>query len=305
MTKKSVIFTFDKSYHISYNQDYFCCVGSDVLMYNRENGRLVAKLKGIRQPSCSKFMLDGRLVVKTTRGAYFIYDTETMLLLKSIPAPPKVKGSTSEFCVTEDGKYILDFSYVFPKAQFIAIEIESGICKFFDLGNARDGTILSTELSTKYYVITDCAETIDAGDVNRREYYKLTYESGRFCLNNIFAENHTKPFILDYAISKFFAADCNGKIKIFDIANVCHGEFEYLKDGILYDFKVSESGRFVVLVESRNVRVYDSVNGTCVKQFDVDYGCFADFIDDTKLLIGTWEKGYCVSLEQPTPTTQV
>lgn len=296
--KNDIIYTFKKSYHISYNKDYFCCVGSNVCLYDLKDGKLVSEFKNIKHPSGSVFTSNQKLVVKTTTGSYYIYDLDTMTLNKKIPPPKGVKGSITDFQITSDNKYIIDFSYVFPTRELMLIEIETGAYTFFNLGYCRLGYVFLTETESKFYVIASCAETIDAPDVSIKDIYELSYNSGEFKLQKLFTDNEANVLIADYVSNKFAISDRSNKIRLFDINKKHQEVLEYNRDGVLYDLKLSKSGKLAALAESRNVYIYDIIKKECIKSYEVDYGCFVDFFDnDTKLLIGTWEKGYCVSIE--------
>lgn len=290
------IFTFDKSYHISHNQDYFCCVGTNVVLYNLKTGEFVSKFKRIKQPNYSKFTSNRTLIVKTTTGIYHIYDLDLMVPVKTIPPPPNVMSSNTNFQVTADNKYIIDFLYEFPTYKLMIVEIETGIHSFFDLGYARNGFVFSTEIESKYYVIANCAETIGASDVSVVDFYELSYRSGKFSLQKIFENKHNKLSVVDYNSNKFVVADYSNKISLFDVQNNFLNDFEYSKDGILYDLKISPNGQLVALIESKNVYIYDVLKKECINSLKIEYGCFVDFLDDTKILIGTWKKGFCISL---------
>ena len=294
--KTKILYTFKKSYNISYNQDYFCCLGSNVNLYDFNSGKFVSKFNDIKKPNYSRFTSNQNLVVKTMAGSYHIYNLVSMNLIKKIPPPKNVLGSITNFLITSDNKYIIDFSYVFPTYELLIIEIETGAYTFFNLGYSRKGFVFPTETNSKYYVVTSCAETIDAPDVHIQEIYELTYTSDKFKLKKLFSDSLGKLSIADYRSTKFVIADYSNKIKLFDAQKGFQDEFEYNRNGVLYDLKLSKTGRYIVLVESQNVYIYNLNNKECIKAYKVDYGCFADFLDDTRLLIGTWEKGYCVSL---------
>lgn len=295
--KTNVLYKFEKSYHISYNQDYFSCVGSKVNLYRFHNGEFVTEFNDIQQPNDSKFTSDQRLVVKTTTGGYHIYNLLSMELMKKIPPPKKVRGSTTSFLITSDNKYIIDFSYVCPTYELMIMEMETGKYTFFPLEYARRALVFPTEVESRYYVVTLCAETIDAPGVSIRDFYELTYTSGQFKLQKLFLDDLSKISKADYRSNKFAFADYSNKIKLFDVQKNFQDELEYSGNGILYDLKLSKNGRWLALAESQNIFVYDLNSKECIRNYPVDYGCFVDFLDDdTKLLIGTWEKGYCVSL---------
>ncbi|MBQ9745421.1 MAG: hypothetical protein IJW21_01190 [Clostridia bacterium] len=294
--KTEILYTFKKSFHISYNKDYFCCVGSNVNLYDFNSGEFVSGFKGIKQPNYSRFTSNKNLIVKTTDGNYHIYDLVSNELVKIIPPPKKVLSSITSFQVTPDDKYIIDFSYIFPTYKLVIGEIETGEYKFLDIGYARIGFIFKAETDFKYYVVTNCAEAIDAPDVSFQEFYELTYTAGSYNLKKLFSNHNSRTEITDYSSNKFAVSDHSNNIKIFDTQGNLQDELEYNKNGVLYDLKLSANGRYIALAESKNVYVYDLMNKECVKSYEVEYGCFVDFIDDTKLLIGTWKNGYCVSL---------
>lgn len=293
----NLIFNFEKSYHISHNQDYFCCVGTKVNLYNLQDGKLTSKFTDVKHSSCSRFTSNGKLIVKASTGVYYVYDLDTMTLIKKIPPPKKVLSSITGFQITSDNKYIIDFSYIFPTYQLMFIEIKTGEYTFFDLGYCRKAFVLSSETELKYYIVVNCSSTADATDVSIQEIYELSYTNSGFKLQKLFVNNDIRLSAVDYTLNKFVFADYSNKIKFFDMKNNSWESLEYTMNGVLYDLKFAKNGKLLALVESQNVYVYDVIKKICVKTFKVEYGCFADFFDnDTKLLIGTWKKGYCLSL---------
>ena len=302
--KNDILYRFKRSYHISYNQDYFCCVGAGVNLYHYKNGEFVANFKGLQHPDCSGFTSDQNLIVRTTVGKYHVYNLASMEYIKKILPPKKDTHVSEDFQITSDDKYIIDFFYVYPTAKLVVVEIETGTHTFFDLGYARHGLVLQTETESKYYVVTICAEELHAPDVSILEFYEFTYTSGKFNLKKLFSQSQGSRVMvseIDYRANKFAFADYRNKIRLFDVQTGSQDEFEYEEydflNGILYDMKLSKNGRYIALATSDNIYVFDLETKECIKNYEVDYGCFVDFIDDdTKLLIGTWEKGYCVAL---------
>lgn len=294
--KNEILYTFGKSYHISHNQDFFCCVGSSVHLYDFNNGKSVYNFKNIKNPSCSEFMPDKNLIVKTTTGHYYVYDLVSMNLIKKILLSKGMYASTADFKTTSDNKYIIDFSYIFPISKLMITYIETKEHILFDIGNSRGGCILKTESNSKYYVVTKCAEMVDSPDISTNVFYELTYKSGQFKLKELFSEKG-RFSLTDYCSNRFACADYSNKITIFDIEKNIKDKFEYNSNDVLYDLKLSKSGNLIALAESQNIYIYDLKSKKNIKTYDVDYGCFVGFLDnDTKLLVGTWEKGYCVSL---------
>lgn len=291
-----ILYTFEKSYHISHNQDFVCCVGSCVNLYDIGSGELIYKFKDIKYPSCSKFTSNKTLIVKTAGGSYYIYDLVSMSFVKKILPPKNALGSTSEFQITADNKYIIDFSYSFPTKELVVIDIETGKYNYFNLGYCRKGFVFSTAKSSEYYVIANCAETNDAPDTGFQEYYELIYKSGKFKLQKLFNDSRGKLAIADFISNKFAIADYSNRISFFDAKKIFVDELKYEKNGILYDLKLSKDGRYIALAESQKVYIYNLDDKKCVKTYEVKNGCFVDFLDDTRLLVGTWNKGYCLEI---------
>lgn len=295
--KTKILYTFGKSYDISYNQNYFCCVGINVNIYNLSNGELKTKIDNIRHPICSRFTFAKNLIVKTALGDYYIYDLDAMKLIKKITVPHKF-DSTTEFIITSDSRYIIDFYYNFPHLSLMFIEIDTGKYNIIEIGDSRKCHVFSTEFENTYYVVSSCVKSKDSPQTKFQELYELTYNCRGFELKKMNTCNLGKISTVDYNSKKFVFADYGNKIMILDIQGEITDKFEYSKTGIIYDLKLSNNGRYIAIAESQNVYVYDLNSKQCIYNYEVDYGCFVDFFDnDTKLLIGMWNKGYCVSLD--------
>ena len=283
---------FSKSYNISYNDDYFCCVGLGANLYNKSNGESVIRFKGIPKPACSGFTSD-KLVVKG-EGKHYIYDLKSMELEKVIPLPRKDHGSITDFALTSDGRYIIDSSCVdFPTNRIRIIDIKTGENTFIDADLSGSIKILETENDSVFYIVRCCLEDYGTARVIKREFFELIYDSGKFELKKMFERNGDAGCVT-YCGGRFALEDYN-KITVIDIQNNVVNEFccdEFLLH--LCDLKLSSDGRYAALAQSKKISIYDMVEKKWVKSYDVEYGCFVDFFDEDKLLIGTWQKGYCV-----------
>ncbi|MGM9680920.1 MAG: hypothetical protein ACI3XR_05390 [Eubacteriales bacterium] len=293
--KKDIIYTFDKSYSISYNSDFFCCIGESAKLFDIKTGAFEFKFSGMKHPYYSCFISDNRLVVKTTLGYYFVYDLVSKSLLNKLHPPKGVRGSNTEFVVTPDHKYIIDFAYIFPVSKLMFMEIETGKYTLYDLPSVATGRIFYDEAESEYHIIS--SRKNDDPETNNVNFYSFHYpyrESEQhkisLCHNNDFSA-------VDYRCTKIAICGYNNIICTYDMKTGIRKEFCYEKDGVTYDLKWSKNGKYIVLVEARKIRIFDVASQMCIKAFDVDYGCFADFYDDdSKLLIGTWEKGYCIDV---------
>lgn len=288
-----IVFNFKKSYSISYNNDYFCCVGGSVNLYDIYTGAHRVSFTDIKQPCYSQFTMDNKLFVKA-QGGYYVYDLYTFKLERRIPRPRGVKWGSDKFCLTPDNKYIIDFAEVFPESQLMVINIISGDYTLNDLHGARVAELFYNKSESRYYIASIIGD--ESNDCVFSEYYcfdypfdKLQIKKLPFCLDDY--------AVIDYHNGKFAVVKYNGEIIIYDSVSKTKENFGYDKDMVLHSVKWSESGRYLALTESGSIVIIDITTKSIAKTYEVDYGCFADFYDnDTKLLIGTWEKGYCVDI---------
>lgn len=296
--KKDIIFKFKKSYTISHNKNYFCCVGGSVNLYDVKKGELEMTFKDMKHPSSSKFTSDNSLIVNTTTGYYFIYDIASKTLINKYRPPKGVLGSTTDFAVTPDNKFIIDFAYIFPYSQLMIMELETGKYMLYDLNRARTGKLLFDESESKYYIITKKNEIVDNQETHYTDFYSFSYPFQTLELQKLLLPKFKHFSDIDYNSGRFAMDVYPNKINIYNINTDEEEQICYEEDGVLYDLKWSENGRYIALAETRKIHIIDVATKRCIKSYDVDWGCFADFYDnDTKLLIGTWEKGYCVDLK--------
>lgn len=298
-SSKNIVFRFCKSYSISYKKDLFCCVGSSVNLYDTKTGEYKASFNDMTQPNFSKFTSDNRLIVKTTRGYYYIYDLASKKLIKKLRPPKRVLGSTTDFTITPDNRFILDFAEIFPNSQLLVMEIETGEYTLYDLGGAKSCNIFHDKSTSEYHI--ESTKTSEAGNACYAELYTFSYpfEQLALKLELVFDKEFSQ---VDYHSGKLAIAGYEGKITIYDTNSSTEEQYNYDNGGVLYGLKWSKNGRLLVLTESEKIQILDTKTKKCVISYDVDYGCFADFYDnDTKLLIGTWQKGYCVDIGSVLP----
>ena len=229
-------------------------------------------------------------------GGYFIYNLCTFDLEKRIPRPSGVKRSSYQFTLTPDNNYIIDFAEAFPNEKLLIIDVETGKSHLYDFGSARVSSLFYDNCKSKYYIATR------TGDSLYKHFYSLYYSFDSIFDINTF-EIQKLPFSYDdysqitFNHGIFAYAKYNGEIEIFDVDSKIEDILQYVNNGVLYDMKLSQNGRYIAIAQSRMIQIIDITAKQVVKSFDVDSGCFVDFYDnDAKLLIGTWEKGYCVDI---------
>ena len=100
-----------------------------------------------------------------------------------------------------------------------------------------------------------------------------------------------------FSCGNFYISGCNDKISVVNAHTKKDSFVRYEKNGPVTYLNCSKSGEYIVVVESNVINVIAVGSNNCFQSFEVEHGCFADFYDhDSKLLIGTWERGYCVDL---------
>ena len=297
INKEKIILTFDVSYNISHNEEYFCCVGRTVNLYDVHTGERKICFKDMDHPSFSAFTTDNRLIVKTATGHYMIYDLDKKERIRKINPPKGVLGSTSNFVVTPDNKFIISFAEIFPYAQLVLLEIETGEYRFYHIDDAVSCRILYNESESKYYIAASKRHiNDDRTETQNTELYLFTYPFQEFALQSVrLTDMSVSEF--DYNRGRFALAGYSDVVRIYDTDTALTEQFHYDKDMVLYHMEWSKNGKYLVLVETFTVFIYDVAAKKCIKTYDVDHGCFASFYDnDTKLLIGTWNEGYLIDI---------
>jgi uncharacterized protein with WD repeat len=294
---KDIVFKFKKSYTISHNKDYFCCVGGSVNLYDVKNGELKVNFNDMKQPNFSDFTCDNRLIIKTAKGYYYIYDITSKTLINKLRPPKGVLGSTTNFAITPDNKFIIDFAYIFPICQLMIMEIETGEYMLYNLNGAKNCRVLFNESESKYYIVMTKSENVDDPATQYTDFYCFIYPFQELELQKMPVYSKMCFSQIDCNGGKFAIVGYTNVISIYDINAGAEEQLSYDKDGVLYHLKWSKNGRYIILAESRTIHIINVETKIRIKSYDVDYGCFAEFYDsDTKLLIGTWKEGYCINI---------
>ena len=300
LDNSEIIYTFKRSYSISYNNNLFCCVGGSINLYSIKSGMLEATIKDTKQPLFSQFTTDNRLIVKAPTG-YFVYDLQSYRQIKKLTLPNCEKSSTTSFVLSPDNKFIIDFVYIFPFQQLMIMEIETGEHALYHLFRARTPRVFYSNNNSAFYIVT----TDDNYDLNLNERFAASFYSVKYPF--VKPEINRLSFCLgkysqiDYHGNKFASAGFDGIITVYDVSKYETQLIEYEKKGVLYCIRWSNSGRFLAVAETNAIQIIDTVSCKTIRSIDIKYGCYAAFYDnDTKLLIGTWEKGYCIDISQTT-----
>ena len=205
------------------------------------------------------------------------------------------QGSTTSFAITPDNKFIIDFAYTFPFSQLMIMEIETGEYKLYDLDGATTCKLMYDEIISRYYIITN--KRIENPETYYVDLYSFEYPYHELELQKTPIPNRKNISNIDYNMGKFAIKGHKNVISIYDMQTGGEEQINCEEYWVIHDLKWSKNGQYIALVESHVVHIFDVSTKIRIKSYDVDYGCFAEFYDsDTKLLIGTWEKGYCIDI---------
>lgn len=304
MKKEDIVFKLKKSYHISHNAKYICCLGKNVNIYDATSGEATGSIKSIKYLSFSRFLSEEKLIVKTGEGIYYICDLENKEIVKKIHSPRNAHPTTSEFAITPDKKYIVDFVEVSGKAKLMFVQIETGEKVLYDFADARRCRLFYDDSKKMFYIaafkVTDFKEGF-------WDFYTMECSPPTFTLEKIEIGKIGEPYDINLNTgdvvslkniikSSILYSTC--EIIIYNMYTKKKESFVCENCGVTHELKFSSDGKYLVLVQSERVSVFDVSKKELIKSFELDYACFADFTDDGKLFVGTWEKGYLLNVSQ-------
>jgi uncharacterized protein with WD repeat len=173
--KNDIVFKFKKSYNIAYNEKYICCLGECVNLYDSISGEHLKSIKEIQNPNFSKFTSDNKLVSKTTKGEYFIYDLESEVIVEKVSPHDGVLGSITDFVITPDNKFIIDFAHISMEHKLMFIEIETGEKILYNLQDARTCKLFHNDSKTEFYIAITRAPNSIKSSLCQLDFYLLKY----------------------------------------------------------------------------------------------------------------------------------
>ena len=102
---------------VIYNDKYTATLtGQSVYIRDRETGDEITRFKGLRYAYRAVFNpIKNMLVVKSTEPWLYFYSLETMSLIRRIKCKKAYQVQDSGFCVSTDGKYIINIEGIVRK----------------------------------------------------------------------------------------------------------------------------------------------------------------------------------------------
>ena len=290
--KENIIHKYGVLYRAMIKDDYTYVMGKDVKVYRSKTGDLIASLKDLRHPGCLSPIGDHSLLVKNTSGLYCLYDTQSFTLQHKFRKPPSRDPQDSDFVFSRDGENIIDIFNNFPRQYLMQIHIKTGVYQIKELHGIVCPRLFFDEKNKHYVMVSSTIK-----DSLYEQHLVISIFSGFDGEINEIARiyspyNHSidyKRGVLVYTESE--------RICMYDTMTKKTSFFTFSVKGLVSCVRLSQNDKYIVLTQKNRVQVYEVHTGLCLKKYDIEYGCFADFCDnDTKLFIGTWEKGYLISL---------
>lgn len=306
--QKEVLYLFDRSCAITYDNNYFCCTGyRSVYLYSIETGKLAHKITGLPRPFLSRLTNDNKLIVKTQKGEYRIYDIISGSLLRSFSLPKNLIKNTPSFFPTPDGRFIISLETENHFVRLQMIETETGNYSRYDLNEAWEADLFYSETESKFYITAVHFDELEKSFYTSFYYFFYPCDKPDIITMPLRSNNYDK---IDYNSNRFALSlrqtggiifHKSEDIVILDLETNNADSINVETEDVLNSVRISKSGRYLAVAGSGSIQIIDVARKRSVHKYKVDNGCFVDFYDnDTKLLIGTWEKGFCVDISSIT-----
>ncbi len=292
-------FKFSRSFEIKKSPDrkYFATIGSSLIIWDANTGKKISTLSQIRDPDTMSFSGTGKLLaVKNTSGKIAIYEMESLTYLKSVQ-PTKEEGCEVYF--TPDERYIVSADW---NGNIYTVEIESGEISIIKKDNimynrmeyiAEEKQFIFhskqkyTRVVWEYPFDKNKAQIIAYGT----EYESVVWSHANQCFAVIDRKN--RLLIMNKELKKVIEKidvrnKKNKKVGVEKVAWSSDGKLiAVITDAIEYQEDAVHL-----------VRVYEYKEFKLLAEYYIPYACYIEFTKDNKqFLMGGWEEGYCINVE--------
>lgn len=297
MKYKDLLFKFGKAYDLVCSESLICAIESKVELYDKHTGELVATLSDLMHPSCAVFTKDNHLIVKNTFGKYYIYNLENFTLEKKISINNYNHSQDDGFVMLENDRYILSTAYKFPDTSLLLYDLSTDEYTLLEWTNISFPVFIKTEQG-KIYAVGNNTNVVP----RQIDYFDILL----FDLTSIVHNRKIPEPILigtGYRAGKCdifnntLIMDLDRQILIYDLMTNSGETFTYLSkcEGVKC-LEISENGKYFATAQSSEVFIFSVEEKRVLERLDTDMCYSLKFIDnDTKLLIGSWKKSYCIS----------
>jgi 6-phosphogluconolactonase (cycloisomerase 2 family) len=293
-------FQFSASYCIKKSPDgkYFATIGGSVVLWDAGSGKKIISFSQIKNPDYLSFSHAGRmLAVKNTSGKIALFDLESMCHLFSLQ-PTKSEGCG--LCFTPDDRYVVSADwegtvYAVDVAQKSAVILKKGPLMYHSLEFKGDrmifhGTRYVRNRSHSFFEfrVYPFDEALTTAIESKTEFDTVTFTAD--CGKCAAADNYKKAvLIMDQTLTH-----------TFNVITTHSGKRK--KARIEYAAWSPDRKRLALIGQYSDhhaIQVIDMETLIVIASYELPYACYAEFTDDgTQLLIGTWQKGYCIDVDE-------
>ncbi len=296
---------FSGSFEIkkSPNEKYFATIGSSVIIWDANSGKKISALNQLQNPSTMNFSCTGKLLaVKNTTGKIALYEMEG---LKHITSVQPTKSEGCEVFFTPDERYIVSADW---DGTIYTVEIESG-----EISIIKKDNIMYDQME---YIAEENQFVFHSNDLitkmqkHTRVVWEYPFDKNKARI--IAYSTEYQSVIWSHVNQCFAVIDCKNRLLIMDkelkkiIQKVDVRNKKNKKIGVE---KVAWSldGKMIAVITDvieyqedaiYSVRAYEYKEFKLLAEYYIPYACYIEFTKDNKqFLMGGWEEGYCINVE--------
>ena len=297
MKNKEILFKFGKAHEIVCSDTLICAIDGNVRLYDKQTGELIVTLSDLKYPSHAAFTKDNRLIVKNTFGKYCIYNLSNFTLEKKISIKNYGYAQDSEFLMVENDRYILGTVYRFPDELLLIYDIYTDETILIDWPDVRVPRFIRNKQG-KIYALVGFPKKFPP-----YESIVMLYDLSSVVTTKtipepiLIADGEYKAGYCDIK-DNMIIMDFDRQIMIYDLLTNSGEIFTYLSkcEGVKC-LEISEDGKYFAVAQSSEVFIFSVENKKIVERLETDMCYSLKFIDnDTKLLIGSWKRSYCINI---------
>lgn len=290
---------------ISDNGKYLAHIGSKTSIYGMDIMNKIASFSDIKNPGSIDFSRDSQFIqIKNTSGKIGLFNLENLSYVNSYISIKTSGPEDCNSCFTPDNKYIIDGVNGNSNGTIALINIESK--KTTIIKRYEDCIIKSIEYNDEteiytFVVFKRGTELNDESGIGYSFFVKWRYPFDKYPLEEVrFPGKHTFKYIKISNINKCYVFYDWDRVVIIDqetkeeLKNV---NFEK-NCGYFCTLDFSLDGKYIALAFSECIKVIRFKDLKCIKEYRLKYSCYVGFSKDVRyLLIGTWNNGYCIKMD--------
>ncbi|RAK19995.1 hypothetical protein B0I26_105178 [Anoxybacillus vitaminiphilus] len=314
MFQMNLIKKLKTSYRIRLSGDNkFLChnMDSKTIVYDLTTWEKIIELNKPNYPSDMRFSENNKyLLIKSTTGTIYVYNTASFQLVKKIQSKKSFKLVEGDTNFTQDNLMLLSVLETNDGQQIGTINIHSGEYTILtEFENAITLIYYNQFLKNRNYHLFTLSYVNNETGYRENKIVKVKEPINK---QSIELKSHPEILIWDSVIFDSIH-DVYILVNGYEIILVDSDFKKILKRGHIIDndspmehigyfryLHQSNDGRFIVVTYNESVIIlrYEDLKTILIEK--IPYACFAEFSnDDQYLLVGTWENGYVLENNLP------